>query len=353
MREVLLNQQAPCDPESGAAAFSRARISVAFLAIPVGLAVALAGCGQTLDVGRDLHPTLPVDVRNPVVITNDGCTDNWVGEYAVLLANSSYRLPLKGIVVNASNYWSDLNANMTDWSNLAAAARSSGLKNVPELTRSDGAPLTAPADGSIDSTKSNGSKGAQLILDLSRELSLPWRPLVVVTAAQLTDVADAYLMDHDVVNRVVVVASLGTYPASKGLMSGPNGDLDPWADWIVAQRFRYVQISVLYDQSGEVTADDLPNLPRNYFGTWMANKQPKLLTLTTAADQLAILTMALPTFPTAVQRSSADTSAGFNSPPGQGPPLVSDPNGNAWLVTEVASSLARSTLWQLLDNFGS
>ena len=40
-------------------------------------------------------------------------------------------------------------------------------------------------------------------------MSLPWRPLVVVTGSRLTDVADAYLMDPTVADRVVVVSALG------------------------------------------------------------------------------------------------------------------------------------------------
>ena len=68
-------------------------------------------------------------------------------------------------------------------------------------------------------------------------------------------------------------------------MTGPNGDLDPWADWIVAQRFRYVQVCAFYDQLGDVTSDDLPDLPQNQLGDWMASKQPKLSSLKTAADR--------------------------------------------------------------------
>ncbi len=61
---------------------------------------------------------------------------------------------------------------------------------------------------------------------------------------------------------------------------------------IVAQRFRYIQVAVLYDQAADVTETD--KLPDNQFGTWMANKLPKLSTNNAAADQLAVLAAALP-----------------------------------------------------------
>ena len=79
----------------------------------------------------------------------------------------------------------------------------------------------------------------------------------MLAGAPLTDVADAYLVDHSVVDRVVVVAALGELAGPNGIMSGPNGDLDAWAGWIVAQQYRYVQVSAYYDQTGDVLDADL------------------------------------------------------------------------------------------------
>ena len=41
----------------------------------------LACEGGNIDAGRGL----PVDQRNPVIVANDSPTDNWTGEYAMLL----------------------------------------------------------------------------------------------------------------------------------------------------------------------------------------------------------------------------------------------------------------------------
>ena len=310
-------------------------------------AIALAaGCGGTLDAGRDRpHGLLPIDERNPVILANDNWSDNWSGEYTALLANSGGP-PLAGIIVNATNYWSDLNSNATGWTKLVTAAQSSGLARLPPVTASAGAPLVRPADGQVDSTVPNNSSGAQLIVRLSRELSLPLRPLVVLVDTSLTDIADAYLLDHTVVDRVVIVAALGQYAAPNGSMTGPNGDLDAWADWIVAQHFRYVQISTYYDQTGDVTMSQLANLPQNALGTWMADKQPNLFKIPTASDQVTVLSAGLPAFATGVQRAAPDTSAAFQS--GQGPPLLPRPDGNVWLVTKIAAPLAAARLWQML-----
>jgi hypothetical protein len=258
--------------------------------------------------------------------------------------------PLAGIVINASKTWGSLPLNTSGWKDLVNAARASGLQNIPDVTSSNGPPLTRPADGEILKTTPNNSAGAQLIVNASLRLNAPGRPVVIACGTSLTDVADAYLIDPTVVDRVVVVAAMGTYKVSTATasMAAPNGDADPWADWIVAQRFRYIQANGYYDQTSDVTTAELPSLPQNALGTRIASKLPNLLTVPTASDQIALLSWALPMFATAVQRSAPDVSGGFES--GQGPPLVPMANGNVWVVTQVAGPLAGARLWQLLLN---
>jgi hypothetical protein len=189
---------------------------------------------------------------------------------------------------------------------------------------------------------------------VSRRLSVPSRPVVLLADTSLTDAADAYLLDHTVVDRVVVVSVLGSYAAPNGQMNGPNGDLDPWADRIVAQRFRYVQVSSYYDQTGDVSTAEVANLPQNPLGLWMAAKQPNIFPYTTASDQVTVLSVGLPTFAVAVQRAAPDAAGAFNSM--QGPSLLPAADGNVWVVTQIAAPLAAAHLWLLLLNahtFGS
>ena len=324
---------------------SRALSGKGLSAAAVGVLL-LAACTETLDAGFDRpRGPLPVDQTNPIILYEDDWSGDWLGEYAVLLANSGGP-PLAGIVVNASKIWGDLSVNVSGWNDLVKAARASGLQNIPGVTSSDGAPLTMPTDGQIDSTAPNNSRGAQLIRDLSRQLSQPNLPVVVVSATSLTDLADAYLIDHTVVDRVVVVAALGGYSAPNASMNAPNGDMDPWADWIVSQRFRYIQVCTYYEQTQDVTTADLPSLPPNALGDRIATKQPNIIPVPQAADQVSLLAMGLPGFSVSAQRVSPDTSGGFDST--QGPPLLPDPDGNDWIVTQIAAPLAQSRLWQML-----
>jgi hypothetical protein len=308
----------------------------------------MAACeGGSLSVGEDSpQGLLPVDGRNPIIVSNDAATDNWTGEYAMLLANSGGP-PLVGIIVNPSPYWPDLAKNVGDWNQLIAAARASGLRDIPDPTGSAGDPLVRPADGKIESSTPNMSDGAKKILELSGRFSLPWRPVVVVTGSRLTEVADAYLMDPTVAERVVVVSSLGgTADNGANVMGWPNGELDSWADWIVGQRFRYIQVNGYYDQRGDVTTAEAANLPANPLGTWMAAKVSSLFATPMASDQIGVLAVGLPTFVTAVTRAVVDTSAAFDST--TGPPLAAQADGSIWVAPSSDSAMAADRLWKML-----
>jgi len=315
------------------------------------LLLAVACSGQALDAGSDSpHGLLPVDERNPVIITNDNQGDNWQGVYAILFANSGGPA-LAGIIVNATSFWPDINANLTGWKNLVTAARASGLRNVPDPIASTGSALVRPSDGDIDATVPNRSAGALLIQATSARLSLPYRPLVVVTGGPLTDVADAYLIDKTVPDRVVIVSVMGSGSSKGGSMGGPNGPMDPWADWIVAERFRYVQVSAYYDQTNDISSSQLSNLPKNAFGDFIAAQQPNLIDLVTASDQIGILAVGLPTFVVAVGKVSLDPNATFDA--SNGPNLVPDANGQLLLVTSSDGNLAAAHLWQMLQDPGT
>ena len=314
----------------------------------IALLVFAAGCSETLDAGSNRpHGLLPVDERNPLVVVNDGTTDNWGTEYAVLLANSGGS-PLVGIIVGTSAPWPNLDTNVTGTRDLVAAASKSGLKNIPDPISSVGAVLSRPANGNIDATPANRSEGALFIVDAAKRFALPYRPLVVATGGRLTDVADAYLVDHSITERVVVVASLGRLSNTGATMGPPNGEMDPWADTIVTSRFRYVQVSAFYDQLQDVPASRLSQLPSNEFGAWIAAKQPNIWNLAEAADQVAVAAVGIPTFATEVERVAPGDSG--DSGANAGPELAANANAPGWLVRQVSGDAAINRFWAALLN---
>lgn len=318
------------------------------VAATLALLVLASACTETGNLGSsEPDGPLPVDGTSPIVLLNDGWSDNWQGEYAVLLAN--YGGPkLAGIIVNEGGVWQDINANVDGWRSLVAAARMSGMTNLPDPIASIGDPLSRPSNGDIDSTTPNRSEGARFLVDVSTRLSLPYRPVVVVTGGRLTDVADAYLLDRTLPNRVVVVSSLGTTSASGAAMGVPNGEMDVWADTIVTARFRYVQVSAFYDQQMDVPSTRVGDLPQNAFGTWVANKQSKVWSITQAADQIAVQAVAIPGFAVADGVKRVASTGHVAADATTGPDLVTRPNGPSWLVTQSASALAINRFWQAI-----
>lgn len=333
----------------------RTRVTSFFSGCLSALLLPLFACsGQTLDAGADIpHGLLPVDERNPIILNNDNYDDNWQGVYAVLFANAGGG-PLAGIIINGSTYAPDLKKNLAAWQGLTTAARASGMRGIPEPIASQGAPLVRPSNGSLDSTAPNRSAGAQLIVEVSARQALPNRPLVVVTGGRLTDVADAYLVDNTVVDRVVVVSALGSVTSTGAIMGPSNGELDSWADWIVTQRFRYVQVSAYYDQTTDITSAQLASLPKNALGDFITKQQPIVENILPRADHVSMVAVGLPKFVVAVQRVALDPAGVFDTT--MGPALIPDAKGHVWLVTSVDGVLASTRLWQMLQDpktFGS
>jgi hypothetical protein len=312
------------------------------------MGLVLAGCTSTFDAGvNNSYTRLPVDERNPIVIINDGVYDNWQGEYALLLSNGAGP-KLVGIIVVTTTQRSNLEENLTGWRALVDAARKSGMK-VVYPTGSTGAPLKRPANGEISATVPNRSEGANLILKAAEEYALPYRPLVVATGTRLTDVADAYLMDQSIVDRVVVVSSLGTLsPSGAGADMGiPNGEMDTWADAIVAAKFTYIQVSANYQSTTDVPASRLGNLPSHDFGLWVAAKQPGVWDDPKAADQVAVQAVGVRGFVVSVDSVAPSGQLGDG---GTGPALVPITNGRDLLVREIASSKATEQFWTLIND---
>lgn len=296
--------------------------------------------------GEVVDSPLPVDARNPIIIVNDHPRDNWLGELAVL-ASSQGLIDLAGIVVNTSDYSPDLEFNRSGWQEMLDAASASGLSDVPEMVTDVSNPLMVPANEEIDATSPNDSMGARFIVDAANTLGTPELPLVVINGGTLTDVADAYLLDPSIAERMVVVAALGWAFDGGAVIGGPNGELDTWAGVIVAQRLRFVQVSAFYDQVQDVTEAQVGRLPDNPFGAWMAAKRGEI-TNPAAADHVALLAVARPSF---IRQAQRVEYTGRNP---QGEALLEfRQDGSAWFVAEGDAEIATAFLWELLEAPGA
>lgn len=311
------------------------------LAATLACTCALAGCRAELDAGSDIpHGLLPIDERSAVVVVNDGARDNWQGEYAALLGGSG-QFRFVGLVVNATTEYPSVDTNVTGYRQIIAAARDSGLGDLPDPIASIAPALSRPDSGNIDDTAPNRSEGARLIVQAVARYGSSTHPLVTATGGALTDVADAYLMEPSISDRLVVAASLGSGETRDDTFD-PNGGRDVWATFIVMSRLRVVQVNSYYDQTLDVPDDRVSELPQNSFGKWLADKRGDLLKKLVACDQISVFAAALPWFATEVARMRVDESDTRY--------LIPDATGTIWRVTSGDDERARAEIWdRLLD----
>jgi hypothetical protein len=217
---------------------------------------------------------------------------------------------------------------------------------VRELVRSSSVQLERPEDDAIEATSPNDSFGARFIVEESlRVFAATSQPVVVAVGGRLTDVADAYLIDPSVVERVVVVASVGSGFGDDGVtaeVGRPNGEMDAWAAEIVIRKFKYIQVAAHYDQTADVPETRLDDLPTNPLGEWIAAKTPRIDSDPLASDQVSVLVGGLTAFAREFARVSP---GGFD---GAVPTLKADPHGESLLVTAVDGVAATKRFDQLL-----
>ena len=109
-----------------------------------------------------------------------------------------------------------------------------------------------------------------------------------------------------------------------------------------------MQVSAFYDQTTDVPASRIPDLPSNAFGDWIAAKQPNIFNLDQAADQVGVVAVGIPSFVTAVQKVSAAGLIGAGAT--AGPDLVADAAGPLLLVTQSQGADATGRFWNLLTD---
>lgn len=175
-----------------------------------------------------------VSAKNPMIYDNDWWKD--VPDAAYLWAKASLgQADLRGNIVSRDmwgwekGYTYQLEQGMKDARSLLAAARQSGLRNIPEPVPGANEALVRPVNGRIEETKFTRSPGSDLIVAEARKASRQ-RPLLVFAGGPNTTVAAAYLADPSIAERVLV------FQVDGGAYNGK----DSWAWQIVKQRLPFV-----------------------------------------------------------------------------------------------------------------
>ena len=81
----------------------------------------------------------------------------------------------------------------------------SKLKNIPVPVKGSEVALEKPANGIIEDTKFEASVGSDLIIAEAHKAS-PDKPLCIFVGGNVTSIANAYLKDKSIADRVVVLS---------------------------------------------------------------------------------------------------------------------------------------------------
>ena len=96
-----------------------------------------------------------------------------------------------------------LQQGMDDAEKSVGIARRSGLKNIPDPVPGCDRAFERPASGEVGDTKIVQSKGSELIVAEARKATSD-KPLVIFVGGPLNTVANAYLIDPSIAERIVV-----------------------------------------------------------------------------------------------------------------------------------------------------
>jgi RNA polymerase sigma-70 factor (ECF subfamily) len=299
---------------------------------------------------------LPFDHTNPVIYENNGSVDVYTNDYVMALASAG-DIKLRGMITSTTeppvNTLVPPGGFETTAKNEAEGvlhARNSGFRHIPDTTRGSNARLLEPESGIIEQTAPIGSEGSSLIIKEALAAT-PEKPLVVLAGGQLTTIADAYLRDPSISNRVIVSYIGGLTPYD---MSDYGSWSDPWATYIVIQRMRLVVFSRPTWNAASVPRDRLAELPDSELRDWMIYKHDKFndRELGTDADATIAIGLMRSDYVTEVRRmtfSHWEMTLGFAPhTDGLAPQLREDPSGSVLVVLGADKSVATEEWWRAL-----
>lgn len=162
---------------------------------------------QAFHVG-DGHVSIPgVDSTNPVVFENGAFANPVDGAYLWAQASRG-RLDLRGTIVSYSRDTGDaaLQRNLRNCLDLVRIARASGMRGVVDPVAGARHKLEAAPSGRLEDIQPRPTQGGLLLIQEAYR-ARPEKPLIVISAAGLSTVAEALLRDPAIANRMVIVGA--------------------------------------------------------------------------------------------------------------------------------------------------
>ena len=200
---------------------------------------------------------------NPIIYDNDWWFDVFDNNY--LWAQASLgNARLRGNIVTLDmwdwqkGYHYKMRQCVEDAEKALKLARSSGLRNIPDLTLGSERVLERPPNGRIEDTQAHPTAGSRLIVAEAKKAS-PEKPLLIVVGGAMTTVANALLTNPEIAPNIVVFGlTVSSY--------GYNGK-DGWSSHIVAKKAPLVEWATrsFWDKDSVFKAEHFSVLPDNPF----------------------------------------------------------------------------------------
>lgn len=309
----------------------------------------------TSSSSTEVVDTIPFDNSCPVIYDNDDHRDMYTDEYLFALASAG-SINLKGIITSYSGDNYEYNLFVSGRQQIIDKARQSGLINLPDAIAGPFMPLQRPKSNQIEDTHSLNSVAGQFIVHAAMQAS-PDKPLVVIAGGQLTAIADAYLQDPLIADRVIVCGIFGT------LHETYNAGLDSWAWAIVIRKFRCVSISDSEDGTPysyvflhgrpltgkQRIKQDLENgvIPSTAFYHWMLEKHHPVhppVYMEKDGDTPAAIPLMRPDYLTGMERWRC---TGIDD---DGKPVVvPDSDGPLYLIINADPDVATMEFWRAIE----
>lgn len=293
-----------------------------------------------------------------ILYTNDGDIDAYGIEYAMALASAG-EINLVGIVADCGSgtggndpapYMKTWVYGKREYDDIVGKARRSGMVNIPNPVAGSHWALECPGSGKISDTIPIDTPGSRLIIEKANEAT-PENPLYIVTGGPLTSVADAYLLNNSIADKIIVISVLG----DEEKMSGYNAAIDYWATYIVLEKLQSIQcqetkyLPVVF--KADLLVGDIPDTELRRF---MVHKNPYGVNIEgKGCDTAPLLSLMCPDYIIETKTVSFDHwepassgSTGYDKMP----VFRDDLNGITTIIVSANVDIGTVEWWRVVEN---
>jgi hypothetical protein len=280
---------------------------------------------------------LPINRQCNVIYDNDDHRDTYTDELLLSL-NDTKRLKVIAFITSYSGDATEYKLFIKGRRDIIEKAERSGFRHLPKAVDGPNRPLTRPLTNRIRDTKPLNSEAGLTIVAAARK-AIGSRPLIIITGGQLTAIADAYLIDSSIVDKVFVI---------------------PWAWAIVVAKFKCLSISDSENTYNDVFKNGVAltgkdrfaaalkdqQLPQTEFTDWLLAKRHPVHPLSYMdrdGDSPSCIPLLRPDYLTKVSRWSCSgiNAAGL-------PILKSDEAGQIYVALSANQQIATSEFWRAI-----